>query len=166
MAEGDVLGEYVGGHLLTPDDEEQYCSGESFLRYALGRLGYDIRLEKEYPASKEPVIMLSRHDNAFMFSVCAADTTVKTRLRFPLGAPLLLAGETMIDEEGFANYSFSRAELRECRVFVEQEEGVLGCHDISPGSMFMRRRIKVSGLKTRPCAFLHRRTVNKRLKHV
>lgn len=42
------------------------------------RLGYDIRLEKEYPASKEPVIMLSRHDNAFMFSVCAADTTVKT----------------------------------------------------------------------------------------
>lgn len=60
----------------------------------------------------------------------------------------------MIDEEGFANYSFSRAELRECRVFVEQEEGVLGCHDISPGSMFMRRRIKVSGLKNATVRFL------------
>ena len=151
---GTCSAEYVGGHLLTPDDEEQYCSGESLLRYALGRLGYDIRLEKEYPASKEPVIMLSRHDNAFMFSVCAADTTVRTRLRFPLGAPLLLAGETMIDEEGFANYSFSRAELRECRVFVQQEEGVVGCHDISPGSMYMRRRIKVSGLKNATVRFL------------
>ena len=151
---GTCSADYTGDRLLTPDDETKYFSGESLMRYALDKLGISIRFVKEYASSKEPVLVLSRHDNAFIFSVCAADTTVQTRLRFPLGAPLLLAGETRIDEDGFANYSFSRAELRECRVFAVQREGVVGCHDISPGSFYARRRIKVTGLQDATVRFL------------
>ncbi len=151
---GTCSADYIGGHLLTPDNEEQYFSGESLIRYALGYLGYEICFDKISASSKEPVIVLARHENALMFAVCAADTTVRTRLRFPLGAPLLLAGETYIDPQGYAHYSFSRADLRECRVFVEQAEGVVGCHDISPGSFYMRRRIRVTGLKNATVRFL------------
>ena len=152
---GTCSAEYTGGHLLESDDETNYFSGESLMRYALCQLGYEVRFEKPYANTKEPVIMLSRHENAFMFSVCAADTTVKTKLKFPLGAPVLCGGETVLDEKGYAEYTFSKAEFRECRIFVEQrEEGVLGCHEIAPVSYTMQRRIMVSGLKNATVRFL------------
>ncbi len=151
---GTCSAAYTGNALLEPDDEGEYFSGESLMRYALAALGYQIRFTKEYPDQSEPVIMLSRHDNALMFAVCAADTTVKTRLKFPLGAPLLMGGETVIDREGFAGYQFSKAELKECRVFIAQEEGVVGCHEFHSGSCFIRRRVKVTNLKNAIVRFL------------
>ena len=49
--------------------------------------------------------------------------------------------------EGSSSYRFSRGEHRECRVFVEQEEGVISCREAPPINARWRRAIKISGLK-------------------
>lgn len=151
--DGTCSANYEGGKLLTPDDEEKYYSGDSLMRKALDLLGTKIRFRKEYANSYEPVIMLSRHENAHMISVCAKDTTVTTKMRFPLGVPVPCARETKITSDGFGEYHFSKAEFLECRFFVEQGESVISCHDMHPVSFFRVRRIKVSGLKNATIRF-------------
>lgn len=51
-------------------------------------------------------------------------------------------------------YSFSKSKHRECRVFVEQSEGIVSCCEVPPVSVQYRRRIKVSGLKNATVRFL------------
>ena len=96
--------------------------------------------------------MIHRHDNAFMFSVYSPSTTVKTKLRHPLGAPVLEGYETIL-EDGYAVYHFPKAEHRECRVFVEQAEGIVGCREVPPVSAQYRRRVEVSGLENATVRF-------------
>ena len=141
-----------GARQPTPQDSTKYFTGECFLRLALDRLGVQIRLDKR-PGVKSPVIMTHRHDNAYVFSVYSPSTTVKTSLRYPLGAPVLDGYETVL-ENGYAVYHFPKAEHRECRVFVEQEEGIVGCQEIPPVSAQYRRRVEVSGLVNATVRFL------------
>lgn len=152
--DGTCSADYISGHLVTPDDESRYYSGDSLMRKALDILGIKIRFEKEYANSFEPVFTISRHDNAYMFAVCAKDTTVTTKLKMPLGAPLFMGREAKINDDGFAEYYFSKAEFLECRIFVEQEGGVVSCHDINPGSFFRCRRIVVEGLRNATVRFV------------
>ena len=87
-----------------------------------------------------------RHDNALFFSVYNANTTTDTHLKFPLGAPILCGAEAeMID--GKSSYRFSRGEHRECRIFVEQDSGVISCREAPPVNVRYRRAIKITGLK-------------------
>ncbi|MBQ3178079.1 MAG: hypothetical protein IJB52_09685 [Clostridia bacterium] len=125
--------------------------GEGFLRMALDRLGIQVRLEKR-DGVKPPVLMTHRHDNAYMFSVYSPSTTVKTKLRYPWGAPVLDGYETIL-EDGYATYHFPKAEHRECRVFVEQAEGIVGCMEIPPVSAQFRRRVEVTGLENATVRF-------------
>ena len=150
---GTVSCEYVKGmQLLQPDNPEKYFISETLMTKALGYLGYQICYEKQ-GHEKLPVMTIHRYDNAFIFSSFLASTTVKTKLRFPLGAPILDAYETVL-EKGYATYHFPKAERKECRVFVEQEEGIVGCRELSPASIQFRRRIEVFGLKNATVRFL------------
>jgi len=151
--EGTLCADYISGHLITPDDETKYYSMESLMRKALDYLGIKIRFVKEYPDSFEPMLNISRHENAFLFSVCAKDTTTAVRVKMPLGAPVFTGRETRIDKEGFGVQNFSKSEFLECRVFVEQEEGVVSCHDMTPGSFFRNRRIRITGLNNATVRF-------------
>lgn len=145
---------YVEGkRLLVPDRDSRYFTGESVMRYLLDVLGMKIRFEKETPDSPDPMITASRHEGAFMIAASAKDTSVKTRIKFPLGAPIPSGRETRIDEEGFGEYHFTKSEFLECRIFVEQEGGVVSCHDLSPGSFFRSRKIKLDGLKNATVRF-------------
>ena len=119
--------------------------GERMLIYALEHFGYSFRYSKENDA-KSPVISMHRSDNSFMFSVFSPDTTVDTKIRTPMGAPILLGYETEVDGQTAA-YRFPKAEHAECRVFVEQAKGTVGCREVAPVSAQYRRRIEVSGLK-------------------
>ncbi len=142
---GVVGSEYrKGARQPSPQDGTKYFTGEQLLRLALDRMGIQIRLDKR-PGVKSPVIMNHRHDNALMFSVYSPSTTVTARLRYPWGAPVLDGYETIL-EDGFALYHFPKAEHRECRVFVEQAEGIVGCQEIPPVSAQYRRRVEVTGL--------------------
>lgn len=89
---------------------------------------------------------LHRHNNAMIFSVYNRDTTVETRLKFPLGAPILDNFNTRISN-GYASYHFSKSVHAECRVFVQQKDGIVGVKEASPENAYYRRKIKISGLK-------------------
>ena len=89
---------------------------------------------------------ISRKNNALLFSVYNSNTTTDAILKFPLGAPILIGCEAeMLD--GKSAYRFSRGEQRECRVFVEQNDGYVSCREAPPVNARYRRAIRVNGLK-------------------
>ncbi len=118
--------------------------GERLLLYALEQFGISHKFSKENQA-KSPVIALHRCDNAFMYSVFCPDTTVETKMQMPLGAPVLLGYETEVCGKT-ASYRFPKAEHAECRAFVEQASGTVGCREVAPVSAQYRRRMELSGL--------------------
>ncbi len=140
-------GAFRGGHLLEPHDPRVSYPIARLMRQLLGTLGLEIQLAKEQPQSKDPVIMLHRHDQALFFSTYSPDTTVDIRLRFPLGAPLLMGYETAVEDD-WTNYRLPRATRLECRVFVRQAtRTTLSCRETAPVSFQMGRRINVTGLQ-------------------
>ena len=56
-------------------------------------------------------------------------------------------------KDGCAVYRFPRAEHRECRVFVEQNEGIVSAKEFCPVSGKFRRRVLVSGLQNATVRF-------------
>ena len=97
--------------------------------------------------------MCHRYNNAFIYSVFSPSTTVKTLMKFPYGAPILDGYDTIL-ENGYASYLFPKAEHRECRFIVEQNDGVVSCCEIPPVSSEYRRRIEINGLKNATVRFL------------
>ena len=143
---------YTGGRLLEPDDENIYYRADTILRAALAHLGIDIRFKKYEKNIKSNVIMISRHDNAYMFSVYSPNTTVETKMKFSFGAPVIMGYETLI-EDGYSTYRFPRAEHKECHLFVKQRDGVVSCVEHTPVEYAVRRRILVKGLKNATIRF-------------
>lgn len=137
---------FLGGKLLTPDDPSKWFTGPLLLRYVLKEFGIEYAIDKDSPAIKSPILTVSRGDNAFYFSGYSPNITVKQRLKFPQGAPLFTGFETKL-ENGAATYSMPTAWHKECRVFVEQEEGVLSCKQAYSGDQYITRRMQVTGLR-------------------
>lgn len=93
-----------------------------------------------------PSMTLHRHNNAMIFSVYNRNTTVETRLKFPLGAPILDGFDVKLSV-GSATYRFSKCVRAECRVFVKQNDGIVKVREASPENGYYRRRIQISGLE-------------------
>lgn len=129
-------------NLVTIDIEK---GAEGLLR-AWKKFGYHIDFLKKDGKGKSPVLALSRHDNGLFFSVYNPNTTTDTLFRFPLGAPILCGAETEI-VKGSSLYRFARAEHRECRIFVDQSDGMISCREAAPVNARFRRAIKITGLK-------------------
>ena len=150
--------ERVGGHLLVPYPPEKSYPGERLLGLALAELGVELYFEKHRPdnigalrastpAPRWPMTCISRHLNGFQFAGYRPLTTVATHLRLPQGAPLLYGYDAeMVD--GRAVYYLPRASRLECRVFIEQESGEVGCR-LRPHSevIDINRRVLVNGLQ-------------------
>ena len=144
---------YVKGQkLLIPHSEREYFIADRLILRAVKEFGIDINYEKPM-GTPRPVLMIHRHNGAFVFSTFHKVTAVKTSIKMPLGAPIL-DGYSAVIENGYATYHFPKAERKECRVFVEQNEGVVSCREIPPGSHYLRRRIEVSGLKNATVRFV------------
>jgi len=126
-------------------DAKKYAKVEDLMRVALAKLGYDIKVDN-VEGAQSPVYMVHRHNGAYMFSIFSAHTTAKTSLRFPLGIPVL-DGYTTVINNGYGEYHFPKCERKECRVFVEQEDGIVSVREFAPVSNFDRRKIRVTGLK-------------------
>ena len=120
---------------------------EILLRIQAEEMGYTVKIQKLDKSVKEPVILMHRHESSLWFSGYCPDTTVKIGLKTELGAPLLLANETYI-ENGVANYHMPRAWRHECRIFVNQDS-MNSIHAIEAIStqMGVERRIQINGLK-------------------
>jgi hypothetical protein len=138
---------YRGGHLLTSHDPARYFAGDLLMRFALAELGYDFAVDRKLPAQRGPIATVSRHRNGFFFSGYTPDTTVGQRLRFPMGAPILIGMETELDG-GHASIRMPRSWHRECRIFIDaQEAGIISCIERSPEHPEVSRRILVTGLE-------------------
>ena len=150
-----------GGKLLLYGEEEGLSSysvdgknvikvainrSPSLLRESLAKYGYQISFETQEGFIKLPAMTINRCNNGLFFSIYNPDTTTDTLLRFPLGAPILMGGETQI-KDGTTRYRFSRCEHRECRIFVQQKDGIISAHEEPPVSEKYRRRIAIRGLK-------------------
>ncbi len=118
----------------------------SHLREALSAFGYSISFVKKDERTKPPTVAIARHDNGLFFSVYNANTTTDTHMRFPFGAPILCGAEAEI-KDGMSSYRFTRGEHRECRVFVDQSDGIVSCREHPPVNARYRRAIKISGLR-------------------
>lgn len=138
---------FTGGRLLTPDDPAQYVAGPVLLRYALQQFGLGIAIDKLSPDVKSPVLTISRSANAFIFSGYNPNSTVKERLKFAQGAPLLLGLETIL-EHGFSSYIMPTSWNRTCRIFIEQQEGMISHKELHSGERGIDKRYQVSGLKS------------------
>ena len=146
-----------GGRLLTPDNPEQFFTGGSLMRYALSQLGYTIRYEKQTLAQRNPVNVISRCDNGFYFAGYVPVQTVEQLFRFPQGAPVFTGMETEI-RNGFATYRLPKSWSKECRVFVEQKDGIVSCVEI-PRRYQTSRRLQLNGLSNATVRFYHSRTI-------
>lgn len=142
-----------GSFLLIPQDDKTYYHVDKLLLLALEHFGYVIKQRSKGKVEgkrkrfvNNSVIMIHRHNGAFVFSSFNNNTTSDVLMRLPFGAPVLEGSETYF-ENGCAVYHFTRGERKECRVFVEQDDGVVTCSQISPSSAQYRRRIEVEGLK-------------------
>ena len=104
---------------------------------------------------------LSPSDHALQLSVYNPDLTTDTLLKFPLGAPIFTGMDAEL-EDGFALYRFGRSEHRECRVFVQQSEGIVSLKELPPVSTVYHRRLYLSGLENATvCIFPDKRSEGK-----
>ncbi len=118
-------------------------------RVLLSELGFTISVEKRNKTIKEPVVMMHRNKGSVWYSGYCPDTTASLSLKTPLGAPLLFANETYLNESGESVYHMPRAWRHECRVFVEKNDdcGTLHCIEAISTQMGTKRRLKIEGLK-------------------
>lgn len=135
----------VGRRLLTPQNPKKYVIGETLMNVLLGTFGMNFSYEKE-AEELPPVVTVSRYKNGFFYAVYSPDTTVKTWLSMPQGAPVLMGYDTVVDGNR-ASYHFPRAERKECRIFVVQEKGRVRARELAPVSMQYRRAVELSNLK-------------------
>ena len=135
-------------NLPKPHDPRKYYPMESLARMMLQEFNYAITFTKTLPEQRNPAIMVHRCENAFFFSGYCPDTTVDISLRFPLGAPLLLGNETIL-QGGHAIYRLPRAWCHECRVFVNQDDGAasISCVEDTPLDSRYHRHLRIRGLR-------------------
>lgn len=92
----------------------------SLMRKLLAEFGWTFHCTAYTADTKLPRTCISRHDNAFFFSLYAPDTTAEMHVNTPYGAPLLTEMNTYIDENGDAVWHPERCWHKECRAFVKQ----------------------------------------------
>jgi len=143
-----------GTRIPIPDDPTMLFISEALTRSVAAKLGYSIRVDKAEAGTRLPVVFGARCRNGFFLSGYAPSTTASLRLRFPWGAPVLVATETWI-EDGHSSYVMPRAWHREVRCFVDQQQsGEVSCVEYYAGMIGFRRRLLLKGLKDATVTFL------------
>jgi len=135
----------IHGRSLSIHDPAELYPCEQLLRHALGALGWEIGIERPAPTRASTHVMMHRCRNGFIFAGFAPERDIVYRLRTPLGAPLVLGRDTCL-EGGYARLPVWHWFHGECRVFVEQGDGEVGLHAISPKHFRYRRRWALTGL--------------------
>jgi hypothetical protein len=147
-----VLAEALHGRSLRARDPSLAYPGENFLRLVLGRLGWSFRVRRQQVDPRATHIMVSRHQNGFVYAGYSLDPSVEFGLASPLGIPVLTGGETVI-EDGTGWIGFDRWFHRECRVFIEQDAGTLILNPTSPKHFRYRYRWMLTGLNNATVRF-------------
>ncbi len=118
----------------------------SYIREALRLFGYYIDFYNPHSGKKTTTITVANSNNGLFFSLYNQTTLAEMQLKFPLGVPIFNGTDAQI-ENGVGKYRFSRSEHLECRVFVNQENGIVSMREKTPSNKMYRRRIELTGLK-------------------
>ena len=137
---------------LKPQPRDaRYLDASTLCAQALGELGYTIEVQREAPGSA--LMLFSRHDNAWIVSGYAEAPVGTVALRFPEGAPLFHATSARLSK-GAAIYPLARSMRYECRLFVRQENGVVGCDTRARDEHHHELTLRVTGLQEATVTFL------------
>ena len=105
-----------------------------------------LRIRASASAHTPPLALaVARHRGGLIFNGFKADSTVNLWLRFPEGVPVLTEKQVLI-REGRGRYALERWFHEECRVLVEQAEGVVSCKEMQHPTG-TTRRLRLSGLR-------------------
>ncbi len=120
---------------------------ERLMRHVLGAaFGWSLLTDAQSIAALLPRTNISRHDNAFFFTVYAPDTTASMRVRTPYGAPLLTERETLL-ANGEAIWHPDKSWRRECRLFADgQQSGPISVKTSFAAYPGFAGRLQVKGL--------------------
>lgn len=133
------------GSLPNPLSPDKYFPVSSLLRGALELFGIRIRFIAER-SENLPVISNSRSANALFVSAYARDTTARVLLSYPEGAPVISDTECVLDEKG-AEYTLSRWQSAQCRVFAKQKRRTtVSCEIRTAEHPALAHRILLRGL--------------------
>ena len=137
------------------DDPTQYFHADVLLRHALCELGLHVGFTRFDLSHRNPVMAISRHANALWFSGYAKDSTTQWELALPEagGMPVMVQCDALL-RDGKAIYHTPRAWRHECRVLVQQQNGVVGCSEHVSFHDTVKRRLLVTGLKNAVMTFL------------
>ena len=116
------------------------------MRRALKRFGYVIEFNRYDDTKKTTTMTVARSNNGFFLSAYNQTTAIDVKLRFPQGIPLFIGSDAII-EDGVGVYRFARSQHSECRLFVQQEGGVVSAREFAPVNKKYRRKIVLYGLK-------------------
>ncbi|MBI4978859.1 MAG: hypothetical protein HZC28_15380 [Spirochaetes bacterium] len=148
-----TLPEFKGAHLPEMLDQNEYFYPELLMRTMLASFGVRTAVVKRENAQKNPVLVVSRHRNAFYFGGYSPDVTVSQLFRLPEGAPILNGLTTRIIN-GQSSYHMSTAWRRECRVLIDQKtDSDVSCNEQCSGMVGVTRRVRLRGMKNATIRF-------------
>ena len=133
-------------------NRDEFFYPETLMRQTLRQFGYRLEIDKELAAQPEPILVFRRHQNALFMAEFAADTAQSLRLRMPDGMPVFV-GSSIAIRDGLAHYAAQKAVNLECRIFVDQESGVVKCREWTSEKPGFVRKIEVTGLKNATVRF-------------
>jgi hypothetical protein len=110
----------------------------------ISNLGYTIDVQCEGEI-KDALMLFSRHNNAWFLNGYAASPIGRVLLKFPDGAPIFHTTTTKL-VNGASTYPLSRTMRYECRVFVKQNEGIIGCDQRARDEFHRQLTLKLTGL--------------------
>ncbi|MFC3800664.1 hypothetical protein [Cohnella sp. GCM10012308] len=147
---GSLPFEAAGVTHVPKRQETEWADASVLMRYMLQTFGYMLLQEKQDPASREALLLVSRKDGGYWFSGCNQDTTVRLKLRFPEGVPIPV-GHTVVAGPGPGEFAGYRGFRDECRIFVAQSErSRVWCRENQPAPsrmMIAKRTLTVAGLR-------------------
>ena len=147
---GSVIFYGSSARLLEVDEIEAVKvaieEGPEQLRKALAAFGYVIEFCRYATDKKTTAMAWARSKNGLWLSAYNQTTALDMLLKFPQGAPIFIGADAIL-ENGCAKYRFGRCEHLECRVFVQQESGVVGAREVAPVNKKYRRKFAVTGLR-------------------
>ncbi len=115
------------------------------IREKLKEFGYHFDFYNPHKGMKTTTMTIANSDNALFFSLYNQTTALDMFLKFPLGMPVFIGSDAII-ENGMAKYRFGRCEHLECRVYVQQESGIVSVREGVPVNRKYRRKVNVKGL--------------------
>ena len=86
----------------------------------VAEFGWRITAHAFSPNATLPRTTIHRHDNAFLFTIYAPDTTASLTIGTPYGAPVFTTENVLYGTKGTSTIHPSRTWQKECRCFVRQ----------------------------------------------